>query len=170
MIRVVTRLESGQAEATITQTTQLGESVIEPSSKVLLITIPLFCTKNLTDLAATPPAPNVTTPTASSSVPTETPFYQQAAFIVGMVVLGFVLIFLLLVPIVCVLVRPRGDSTYKPSSPTELGDVSHRYSRMENSPSPKRATPTSKNDTLSPMHAKGSWSPGDPYKDVSAPL
>ncbi len=122
---------------------------------------------SFTDLAATPTdAPGTSTP--PSPVPTETPFFQQAAFIVGMIVLGVVLLVVIIAVIIFIVVRPRGDSPYKTTTPpTELGNLttgSQGYNRVEHTPSPQPPTPQPV--TPSPKHMTGSWSPGDPY-DVS---
>lgn len=95
-----------------------------------------------------------TAPTTSSQ-PTEVPFYEEAAFIVGMVVLGVILVFLLCTIFLCC-VRPRnGDKKGLQVSRSFQVELDHSPSKNEYSklsePSPKRAPVT------------GSWSPGDPY-------
>lgn len=117
------------------------------------------------------PSLSPTTPAVTAPIPTETPFYQQAPFIIGMIVLGVVVIFVIVALVIFLLVRPRGDSTYKSS--LEIKDLSASgYSKMEHSSSPPRSPQRMqepKHVTPSPKHMTGSWSPGDPY-DVSHQL
>ena len=114
------------------------------------------------------PTPSVATTTdmtvtmGGTSAPTDQPFYTQAGFIIGMVILGVVIIFLLVVVVLCC-VRPKGISKF-PSGPPKLSrnassirryssyyERSKRYSRMGSPGSPEHG------------HAVGKWKPGDVY-------
>ena len=53
----------------------------------------------------------MTTPTNTTTVsPADTPFYEDAAFIVGMVVLGIIVCFVLLIICLCI-IRPNEKQT-----------------------------------------------------------
>ena len=98
------------------------------------------------------------------SAPTDQPFYMQAGFIIGMVILGVVVVFPLIVLVLCC-VRPKGSGKFSRGPPklsrnasgikrySSYLDRSNRYGRM-GSPagSPERG------------HAAGKWRPGDVHQ------
>ena len=117
------------------------------------------------------PTPSVATTTdatvtvGGTSSPTDQPFYMQAGFIIGMVILGVVVVFPLIVLVLCC-VRPKGSGKFSRPGPPKLSrnasgikryssylDRSNRYGRM-GSPagSPERG------------HAAGKWRPGDVHQ------
>ena len=107
------------------------------------------------------PTPDTTSTLAAattlfSSEPTEIPFYEEAAFIVGMVVLGVILLFILCsIFLCCVSPRSGGDKKglqVSRSFQLERPSSKKRYSKLSQ-PSPERSR--------GPI--TGSWSPGDPY-------
>ena len=102
------------------------------------------------------------TDTSITTVPTETPpFYREAAFIIGMVILGVVLVFTACAIFLCC-VRPRGNAGYKVTE-------SYRLDTMPlttpTSTTPTRTTPTRsglKHAKPQQEHATVTWTPGDP--------
>ena len=91
----------------------------------------------------------------------ETPFYREAAFIIGMVILGVVLVFTACAIFLCC-VRPRGNAGYKVTESYELETMPLT--------TPTRTTPTRTTPTRSGLkhakqqqqHATVTWTPGDP--------
>ena len=116
------------------------------------------------------PTPSVATTTdaavtvGGTSAPTDQPFYMQAGFIIGMVILGVVVVFPLIVLVLC-RVRPKGSGKFSSGRPklsrnvsgikrySSYLDRSNRYGRM-GSPagSPEYG------------HAAGKWRPGDVHQ------
>ena len=98
-----------------------------------------------------------------TSAPTDQPFYMQAGFIIGMVILGVVVFFPLIVLVLCC-VHPKGSTKF-PSGPAKLSrnasiikryssyyDRSKRYNRMGSPGSPEHG------------HSMGKWRPGDVHQ------
>ena len=108
-----------------------------------------------------PSEPTVPSESPTVTVPTETPFYREAAFIVGMVILGVVLVFTACAIFLCC-VRPRGNAGYKVTGSYELETMPLT--------TPTRTTPTRTTPTRSGLkhakqqqqHATVTWTPGDP--------
>ena len=98
-------------------------------------------------------SPTVTSITITA--PTDAPFYREAAFIVGMVILGVVLVFTACAIFLCC-VRPRGNAGYK---------VTELYA-LETTPlTTPLTTPTRsglKHAKPEQEHATVTWTPGDP--------
>lgn len=93
------------------------------------------------------------TPTLSTGDPSEDdpPFHKEAAFIVGMVVLGVCLLFIAGAVFLC-FIRPRGDQAF-PASPQSLSthlETSPKHNDSVNRNRQSRGT------------VAGSWSPGQP--------
>ena len=95
-------------------------------------------------------------PTESPTVTSTTvPFYREAAFIVGMVILGVVLMFTACAIFLCC-VRPRGNAGYKVTEPYALETT------LLTTP---LTTPTRsglKHAKPEQEHATVTWTPGDP--------
>lgn len=105
---------------------------------------------------------SLTTPPPSTAPPTTeaTPFYQEAAFIIGMVVLAVVIVLVLCALFLC-LARPKQRLKYNLKSPPTLEPG-------EGSPAVKK-TPSRNNYSKlspSPRHTTASWSPGQPMYSV----
>ena len=95
-----------------------------------------------------------------TGAPTGPPFYTQAGFIIGMVILGVVILFPLVVLILC-LVRPKGSTKF-PSGAASISrnaSIAKRYSSFSNRSKrySKMGSPTSPEHG----HFTGKWRPGD---------
>ena len=129
----------------------------------LLLFQPLSCSVAPSMLPPTDTQPTTMpseSPTVTSTTTaTEAPFYREAAFIVGMVILGVVLMFTACAIFLCC-VRPRGNAGYKV---TEL----HALETMPlTTPmTTPMTTPTRsglKHAKPEQEHATVTWTPGDP--------
>ena len=122
--------------------------------------LPATDTQPTTVSSESPTVPSES-PTVTSITVTETPFYREAAFIVGMVILGVVLVFTACAIFLCC-VRPRGNAGYKVTGSYELDTMPLT--------TPTRTTPTRTTPTRSGLkhakpqqqHATVTWTPGDP--------
>ena len=108
-----------------------------------------------TDVATVEPT-NVTIATTPDS---STPFYQEAAFIIGMVILAVCLLFIVCAVLLC-WVRPRGDPGYHLSASMHLSETPSKYFQE----TPPNSKQRHRGDYGSQGTVVGSWSPGQPIQ------
>lgn len=98
-----------------------------------------------------------------TDTPTDQPFYTQAGFIIGMVILGVVILFPLVVLVLCC-IRPKGSGKF-PSGPVTFSrnaSIVKRYSSFSNRPKSysRIGSPVSPDGGVS----TGKWRPGDMHQ------
>jgi len=137
-------------EYVITAVTETGRVSLDP---IVL---------QLGDTQVTGPSESPTATTSTVTLPTETtPFYREAAFIVGMVVLGVILLFTGCSIFLCC-VRPRGNKGYKvtdPYIPLNTPLTTHTPLTTPTKSGLKHVPPGRE-------HGTDSWTPGDPSWEI----